>query len=226
MLRFVALTVLTISMLSVGCCGPMGCGPGCNLPTCNDCDGLAVSQQNMPYGPLDGLRQLRRNITCGSGCGEVYVGEWISTPPDCADPCAGDQWVGGAGKCQPFCWAPGTLLGQFQGRLMGGRFCSGAESSQPCGCDECSNGGAYVQDTYVEEAHVPAAVGAGCGLTGCNGQGCSSGSCATGSCSSGTCSTGGCASGTCASAARPRMATSLPAMSARAMNARVNRIRR
>lgn len=31
--------------------------------------------------------RLVHRLACGSGCGEVYWGEWISDPPDCADPC-------------------------------------------------------------------------------------------------------------------------------------------
>ena len=133
MIRFsLMLTCLADSFLSIGCCGPRGCGLGCRVPlNCNDCDGLGHGSC-IPYGPLDALRQMKRSLVCGSGCGEVYFGEWLNTPPDCADPCCGDQWVGGATPCRPFCWQwqPGMLL---RG-LYGGRFCDGAESSVPCGC--------------------------------------------------------------------------------------------
>ena len=114
-----------------GCCAPMGpIGPGCMDYGCNDCSGCSASTQYIANGPLDALRNARRRMVCGSGCGEAYVGEWISTPPDSHDPCCGDQFVGGATKCRPFCWQPGGL---FQG-LYGKRFCSGDASSTPCPC--------------------------------------------------------------------------------------------
>jgi hypothetical protein len=31
--------------------------------------------------------KLRNLLTCGSGCGEVYIDEWKSDPPDLVDPC-------------------------------------------------------------------------------------------------------------------------------------------
>jgi hypothetical protein len=156
-----AVAVVAAAIFSVGCCGPMGCGVGCDAGIgCNDCDGLGMQQQ-MVGGPLSGLRQLKRQMICGGGCGETYFGEWISTPPDCSDPCSGDQWVGGATKARPFCWQPGALFGN----LYGSRSCSGAESSAPCDCGSCC--GEVISDGYYEES-----VSTG----GCSG-------CATGNCS-------------------------------------------
>ena len=132
------LTCLAVVLTSIGCCGPMGCGPGCGVPMgCNDCDGLGNGV--IAGSPLDGLRNFRKSLVCGSGCGETYVGEWISSPPDAQDPCCNQQWVGGATKCRPFCWQPGTI---FSG-LYGSRFCSGQESSTPCdgGCGGGCDGG-------------------------------------------------------------------------------------
>jgi len=127
-----------------GCCAPMGpIGPGCAVPGCSDCSGCGTSNQYVANGPLDALRNARRKMVCGSGCGEAYVGEWISTPPDAADPCCGDQFIGGATKCRPFCWQPGNL---FRG-MYGQRVCSGDASSTPCPggsthfCDRCKGGG-------------------------------------------------------------------------------------
>ena len=151
-------TCLAISLMSIGCCAPMGC---------YECDGYACG--GMVGGPLDGLRQIKRNLVCGGGgCGDVYVGEWRSTPPDCQDPCCGDQWVGGAAPCRPFCWRPGALLH----KLYGTRFCSGAESSMPCGCgsDICDGGCGY--GGYVEGEIMGGAASSGnCGCASCNVQG-------------------------------------------------------
>ncbi len=161
---YLIVTCLAISMMSIGCCAPMAC---------NDCNGPIV-RGGLVGGPLDGLRQIKRNMTCGSGCGEVYVGEWRSTPPDCQDPCCGDQWTGGAIKARPFCghrigcWQPGAFLGA----LYGSRFCSGAESSASCGCGSvicdggCESSG-YVDGEFMSEGDVGSTTGS-CGCASCN----------------------------------------------------------
>ena len=42
-------------------------------------------------------------MTCGSGCGDIYWGEWLSNPPDACDPCDGcGNWVGP--RCCPPRW--------------------------------------------------------------------------------------------------------------------------
>lgn len=180
---------LAIGILASGCCGPMGCGPGCEIP-CNDCAGVGVAGNYISNGPLEGLRNWRKGLTCGYGCGETYVDEWISTPPDCSDPCCNEQWVGGAVASRPFCrpcnlgWQPGMLLGGLYGK----RYCSGDASSTPCaGCGDVGCGGCgdvvvdsgYVDTSYsqgqvidsgviMESAPVPAAGGSsGCGCASC-----------------------------------------------------------
>ena len=164
-----------------GCCAPMGpIGPGCADMSCNDCSGCSTTTQYIANGPLDALRNARRRMTCGSGCGEAYMGEWISTPPDAYDPCCGDQFVGGATKCRPFCFQPGMML---RG-LYGGRLCSGDASSTPCGCGDTLCGG-------------------GCGSSMVSAPVVSSG----GGCASGGCSSGGCSSGNCSASARPAQQT-------------------
>lgn len=169
-----------------GCCAPMGpIGPGCAVPSCSDCSGCGATTQYIANGPLDALRNARRKMVCGSGCGEAYVGEWISTPPDAMDPCCGDQFVGGATKCRPFCWQPGNL---FRG-MYGQRVCSGDASSTPCpgssnfcdrgcrgrilggrccggSCNGGSCGGEVVSGPVVNSAPVAAPVAASsCGCT-------------------------------------------------------------
>lgn len=156
----------TIAMAASGCCGPIG--PGCVESGCYDCDGTYTNP--IPYGPLDSFRNLKRNLICGGGgCGETYYGEWISTPPDCVDPCCDDQWVGGAVKARPFCWQPGALLGACN--FYGGRFCSGAESSVPCDCGEVCDGGcdcAYYEGEYFEDEYYGEVIGE-TGCTSCAG---------------------------------------------------------
>lgn len=137
-----------ISLASVGCCG---------VNHCNDCDGIGYGDTVLPQRPFDRLRNLRKGLVCGSGCGEVYVDEWVSTPPDCADPCCGTDFVGGATPCRPNCWQPGNVLRRLLGGGMyGGRFCDGDASSAPCGCgdvgcDDCGYsdvvGGEVIEST-------------------------------------------------------------------------------
>ena len=121
---------LGICIMATGCCGPIGCGVGCGLPgdSCQDCDCYSP-ERPIAHGPIDAFRLWKRSLVCGGGCGEVYYGEWMSTPPDACDPCCGDQFVGGATKCRPFCWQPGALLGNFYGQ----RFCEGGVE---CGCGD------------------------------------------------------------------------------------------
>ena len=130
---------LAVALLASGCCGPMGVGPGCGISNCNDCDGTYVA----PTNPIQSLMQLRRDIVCGSGCGETYYGEWTSTPPDCEDPCVDGQFVGGAVKARPFCWAPGTIANAIIPNLYGGRYCGDCgEGFMDC---QCEGGGEVVQ---------------------------------------------------------------------------------
>lgn len=61
-------------------CGPAApCGVCVNDPCCGDC--------GPPCHGCYPLLGFWRWLTCGSGCGDVYVNEWCSDPPDCCDPC-------------------------------------------------------------------------------------------------------------------------------------------
>lgn len=148
---YLAAILLTACAGAVGCCGPMGCGPGCGLANsgCNDCEGGFGPRQPLASGPIDALRNMRRSMVCGGGCGEVYYGEWLSTPPDCADPCCGTQFVGGATKCSPFCWQPGLLIGNLYGKRV-----------DDCGCATCGETGC--DDCGETMAYEGSAVGSGC----------------------------------------------------------------
>jgi len=161
MRNLLMLACVAFCLALTGCCGPLGCGPGCGIPVgCNECDGLGASSNGSGsrgggVGPACGggcgirsgcatgtcgvarpcgracggrlcgvatcgaqriatrarngaqrlangasntavrFQNFKRSLVCGSGCGEAYIGEWISTPPDAYDPCRGDQFVGG-----------------------------------------------------------------------------------------------------------------------------------
>ncbi len=137
--QFLCVCGIVIGLMATGCCGPIGCGVGCNTGGCYDCDG--TYDPGIVMTPMDGLRNIKRNLVCGGGCGDVYYGEWRSTPPYASDPCCGDEFVGGGTRCQPFCWQwrPGMLLSSFYGQ----RFCdSGCNDGCDIGCDDC--GGGYI----------------------------------------------------------------------------------
>jgi hypothetical protein len=164
---------ILVSSLIVGsgcCCVPNQCGPcgtyggasciclprpivwegGCNecAPPGQSCGDCCFECGLFPF--------LRRGLTCGKGCGEVYVSEWISDPPDCCDPC--DQcgnWTGPQGYChlgplqrvlaalhgyrycpRPNCgpWAP------LCSRGCGGP-CGSCGCGPVCGCEHCGGAG-------------------------------------------------------------------------------------
>lgn len=209
---------LATAMLATGCQGPMGYGPGCGNMPCSDCDGCGVAGNYISNNPIEGLRNWRKGLTCGYGCGETYVDEWISTPPDCSDPCCGDQFVGGAVAARPFCGAPRTWSpGMLFGGLYGKRYCDGNASSTPCpcgvsscgGCGGCDDGiivdSGYVEGQVIDSGMIQSAPAAG-GSSGC---GCAS-----------------CASSTPGTrlAHRPA-ADSITARAQRTMDSRQNRIR-
>jgi hypothetical protein len=177
MRALICLSLVSLLLANVGCCGPMGCGPGCAALDggCQDCEGGFGPA--MACGPLDALRQARRSLVCGGGCGEVYYGEWISTPPYAQDPCCGDQFSGGGVRCAPFCRVPGTLLYGLTAGLYGKRFSGdcGMESDCGCGgewtdggCDSCGASMATDEGGWIGESHsAPAPTGgcASCGTT-------------------------------------------------------------
>jgi hypothetical protein len=142
--RWIASIVLLTAMSLSGCVGIHYVGTG-YTDSCDQCDG--GPSHPIPYGPLEALSQAHRSLVCSGGCGEVYYGEWISTPPDCVDPCCGDEFVGG---CRDKC-LPCVRLHGFLGCLVGRRFrCDdtpglfdvcrlcGHDCCEGC-CDECAS---------------------------------------------------------------------------------------
>jgi hypothetical protein len=142
--KWLAALGIVVSISFSGCMGIHQLGPGVQ-DYCDQCDGC--SERPIPCGPLDGMAQIRRSLVCSGGCGEVYYGEWISTPPDCEDPCGDCQeWTGGCReKCLPCGRFSGLLSGLVGKRLRcddsKGLFdicdlCGQAECES--GCDTCS----------------------------------------------------------------------------------------
>jgi len=164
------ITCLMVAVLMSGCCcGPTGgCGGGFGgggcVTNCNDCDGgTYYGGFRGPCNPFNYFTQLRKSLVCGGGCGEVYYGEWQSTPPDACDPCAGGQFTGGAVPCNPFCWRPGFLFGcfgNFWGHRYGygGGYCGGGG-----GC-----GGEFVDGGYADGGYIDGGYSGGGGCATCN----------------------------------------------------------
>lgn len=133
------------------CDGSVGC-----TPHCDRCEG----GKSMPIGSMRGmplLERLKSRFACGDGCGEVYIGEWISTPPT-PDPC--DQCGNFTGQCNHMMFRPdrqpvrNTLRG-----IAGLRFAGGCNSCGTAECDGgCGNG--YVESEAAQpimQSYVPMA---------------------------------------------------------------------
>ncbi|HJN08769.1 MAG: hypothetical protein QGH33_01750 [Pirellulaceae bacterium] len=95
-------------------------------------------------------QHLKHTLTCASGCGEIYWGEWISHPPDDCDPCDDwGNWIGPTNCDEPSCldslasgWC--NLFGYRNG---GGKGKSGCDScGGKGGCDTCGG----VPDDYYD----------------------------------------------------------------------------
>jgi hypothetical protein len=120
------LYVLALATMSLGsgcCCFP--CGGGYRLPppimwngACSECGpsaGQSCASCGGCRGPFALFPGLGHCLSCGKGCGEVYIGEWASDPPDCCDPCdkCNGQFVGQQGPC---CLGPAQrILAAFHG---------------------------------------------------------------------------------------------------------------
>jgi len=157
MLARTCLALLASSLAAAGgCCAPHYGGDCCLcLPkpivwdgSCNECAPDCESCADC-CGDCGILSFLRRKKICGMGCGEIYLGEWISDPPDCCDPC--DQctgcWTGPQGEC---CLGPcQRLLAACHGYRYCpkpscgpecGGFCHRGSCGPGCGCDGSPHG--------------------------------------------------------------------------------------
>jgi len=69
--------------------GCTGCSTGCNDCSPGTFPGSCGNCVTGHCGGASGmlLPLLSTKLACGSGCGGIYWGEWISDPPACCDPC-------------------------------------------------------------------------------------------------------------------------------------------
>jgi hypothetical protein len=90
--------------------------------TCGVCEGDCLGHTPASF--------LKHNLTCGSGCGDIYWDEWLSDPPDPCDPCDDcGNWIGPQECCPPTMW---DRIASGWGSLWGSR-------SGSCGsCGTCS----------------------------------------------------------------------------------------
>ena len=87
-----------------GCIGMGGFPANCSTcgPTAYDCNNCNGYGRQFVGGPL---RHAGAALSCGSGCGEVYLDEWYNCPPNPCDPC---ESIGG---CRPMLGALRNLFG-------------------------------------------------------------------------------------------------------------------
>ena len=139
---------------------PSGCCGGGWDPVLGSCDACGVCGGDC-HGHTP-AQHLKHKLTCASGCGEIYWGDWISHPPVDCDPC--DDWgnyVGPVDCGGPSCldslasgWC--NLFGYRNGGKGGkghvGCASCGGKGGGKGGCDTCGDGPpAQYYDVPVEE---------------------------------------------------------------------------
>ncbi len=138
-----------LTVVGAGCCCVQG------MPS-NGMYGSSCDS-GCPPGPLMGL------ASCGSGCGEVYVDEWISEPPvvdNCGSTC------GGCSKCrQPVRNVLRLLLGRPYMSQCDSGMCS--SPSGGCGCDGLG-GESFISDGYAADGFQPGGYAASSPKKPCN----------------------------------------------------------
>lgn len=135
---------------------------------CGNCDGY-----NPPFG------SLRKTLACGSGCGEVYYGEWLSNPPNTCNECDARGHAFGINARVPWLCNPFRFWG-FQYRQSGQGYGNPLRATHRGIADY----GGYRAGNWA----------VGYGESGYSG-GCSTGNCASGGCASGGCPNGDCGKG-------------------------------
>ncbi len=121
----------------IGCCGPMACGPigGGSLCGMSSCDGPVLALGGgCNHGCSDGGCSAGSCGGCQDGCGELYVDEWINTPPSCdqCDQCGNHQGQS-CQACRPILSGFASLWGYRRDPGLGGVSCP----PMTCGCDSC-----------------------------------------------------------------------------------------
>lgn len=150
--------IVLATLFATGCCCidrpycPTGCNDGFD-PVLGSCSGCGSCGGEC--GGHTPTQVTRHRLTCGSGCGELYWGEWISTPPDPCDPCDGCGNHIGERCCSPRWWQQLTTCNRWGGRNACGDDCGG--------CSSCGGGEAFAGEMdYGYESHaMPASPNSG-----------------------------------------------------------------
>lgn len=110
---------------------------------------------------------------CGTGCGEVYWGEWLHDPPDCCDPCCEcyGVYTGPRDDCRrviidPLLWLFAVKHKHCRAPWEGAPCSYGYDCDGGCGCGGCQGGG---YGGFAAEAYQPY------GDYRCNSPGCGGG---------------------------------------------------
>lgn len=133
--RVLSTCLLAAAMVAAnGCCSsrPLLSHRGvladeCGGEGCGGCDSCGVGRE-----PLL-LNRTRNLLTCGSGCGDVYWGEWTGDPPSCGS-CGGCGRCGGCGECWPILGGLRSLWG-YRYRSVGY-----GVADWEVGCESCGAG--------------------------------------------------------------------------------------
>lgn len=144
-------------LLAFCCCM---CGSGCYLDRvyrCDDCAGAGYSGRFRSLATASRCEQCTGQsspcrdcltytlsarashmLTCGSGCQDVYVDEWLSDPPAACDPCDNHgNWTGAADPCCGSDWS--TFWTHLWGERLPQSSCCGGQ-----GCASCAAPGTDV----------------------------------------------------------------------------------
>ena len=158
-LRYASLSIAVMATLMASGCHTMGpyaghpgsypAGYAADCGACVDgCGGCETACY--PAGPLQAFHNWRTGVLHGHGCGSIYRGEWLSTPPGNCDPCC-DPYGGTPGYGHAHHWHPGRLLVHLYGK----RFCGGCGFSHAgYGCAEpggCYDGDCGCQGEVISE---------------------------------------------------------------------------
>jgi hypothetical protein len=162
MLRFRVTTTLILSALwlsATGCVSMNSCGP-CGMAGINACDGGATGDCN----PC--------RLKSGSGCGELYVDEWLNERPtvdncdggDC--PTYGRQPVrsllrllvgDGCSQTEADCDSGCTGSGlDLRSPILQDGFEDSAHRGTSCACSHCSRSADHVEPSHVIDQHLTA----------------------------------------------------------------------
>lgn len=124
-------------------CG--GCGTGCGgcETSCGGCGGCGGTL-GLGISPW-----IHKSLTCGRGCGSLYVNEWVNDPPSCCDPCDNCGNYVGPRACNPFGWISDgwhclwgyRFDGCCDGCADGCGDCGGCSDGGCSGCSDCGGGG-------------------------------------------------------------------------------------